>query len=815
MQFTFTSQLQLLKVTDTAISLVNVDDITGDMTFEASYSISQSDAIQNNGLAVDVSIVLQEMQPLSILKNTNIMNPDGRTLIHNIVNQANDAATANNERSRLTLSTHRSDVTAKINNTIVPAFAAHVSPSRIIDFKKTRLVTRPVGELRQENVKKPLLQFITSPNPDVDLNTRSLMFNMITKEGKDPSEITGLTHRSMSARNTFGGLSRKIRRQEHATFPLGALLNSYVHLKQTNVEKKVTTDSLSDVTLVSVASVVGDDVINVPVTLFLQSDKLDAKGTHHNNVIVKFELINVSNGQVIDRVTKPLDINQHKQIYYAPTKHPMLQVAHSDISSNVRLEIQQIDEKATSIRLYKKLINKAAVSLGTYEFAGQYNLTSKERSLLLNVHKPLQNTVIYRAIAIGQHNEESSEFVNVVINPAHYVPNRAVSVTATPIDTGIAIDVRSLPPDISAVQVIRQTPTINDYNFTLIDVAQLVDDTVRHSDRIMVEDTKVTDGWIYHYAVRLIRVNGTYDVAGSAIIEYVRPKNNKIVVEVTNLQVSHEADGPSVSFAIDSVINDSNLDTIRSLLQKRGLESYFTNDIANEREKLGDIIGHSVERINLTTGAHENFGVLSDNVFHDDSTRINYSVMPLQYGNSYRYVITPLIRAPETVFNDFIKTKVDALTHKTYTFKPAKFLHPLVLNTGTLVTEEGLKTRFAKNVMSYGNVGASVTTDVSFDLQPARVTDATAARFDNNTVLLTWKIDGPLDNVDHFVIMKDVHGVRTAIGKAHSQFEFGSYSYVHHLSPQDVGAFSYVIIPVSNDYHIGTEVQTNIIVYEA
>ena len=89
------------------------------------------------------------------------------------------------------------------------------------------------------------------------------------------------------------------------------------------------------------------------------------------------------------------------------------------------------------------------------------------------------------------------------------------------------------------------------------------------------------------------------------------------------------------------------------------------------------------------------------------------------------------------------------------------------------------------------------------------VVDAAAYRFNNELALLSWRVQGAIEQFDHFIIMKEVNGVRTIIGKSHSEFQYGNCQFFHVLTPNDVGELTYVISPVLNDYTPGDSVKTN------
>jgi len=187
----------------------------------------------------------------------------------------------------------------------------------------------------------------------------------------------------------------------------------------------------------------------------------------------------------------------------------------------------------------------------------------------------------------------------------------------------------------------------------------------------------------------------------------------------------------------------------------------------------------------------------------------------LQYGHIYRYEIYPCLRAPETLFDQFTKTSTDATTNKPYTWSPAKFLHPLALNQGVIVSATGAAQRYAKDPMAFGVVGSITTVEASFDNDTAKIVNQTATPFNRALNIITWQVQGDITQVDHFLLLKTVNGVRTMLGKAHSEFPYGACQYFHPVTHSDNGPISYVIIPVMNDYQVGPATTTNTVIVDA
>jgi hypothetical protein len=314
--------------------------------------------------------------------------------------------------------------------------------------------------------------------------------------------------------------------------------------------------------------------------------------------------------------------------------------------------------------------------------------------------------------------------------------------------------------------------------------------------------------------VRLIYVDGATADFGDATIEFIKPSPGEVDTRIENLNVSHDQ-SPNVTFTVTTLVVDTALDAVKKMLELQGAQAYFAGDIANQREQLKKLIAHQVHRMDLTTGHVDNFGILTGPDFNDNALRKNQAVSPLVYGHKYRYIVYPLLRRPETLFDSFRKDAVDAVTKKPYAFSPAKFLHPFTLSRGVIVSSRGIALRQAKEPMAHGIIGSIASVEVSFDQDTAQVVDATASNFDRYLNVVTWRVLGNPFQVDHFLVMKQVHGIRTMLGKTHSEFVNGSCQFVHQISKHDVGAMQYIITPVYNDYRLGTQAITNTLIVEA
>jgi len=733
-----------------------------------------------------------------------------------------NARAAHKENENFVVADKMSDITTKVSNENAMLFAKKRASILAIKNKKTKLVPRSIAALKQANTTRPVLQLLTHPSftdgeqyesvisASIAFDAKRAMSDMINRQGIDPSNITKLTHRSISARNTLQGM---LRPERSPTLPFSAtsrLLNFHVFNENTT-PPPTSTSRLSDNAIVAVDEVVSTDEVEVLTKIIIPASKRFLRNQSALGVIVEFKLIDSYTKLTIDSIRKKLNLAQHEKLFYTPKEPPIVNVAVSEISSKANLEIYQTDPGATSVQVYQKMISRVVTDVEDYVLIGTYPLLFKQ-TLFVPVDKPLMSTALYRVVATGDRGSQGFEFTNVVIKPQIFMPMKTVSLSVSMTDIGTNIDVRSIPIDAVAIGVMKRNVTFHDVDYVVIDKIITITDDVRTSDHFSVQDLDVIDGCVYEYVAKLIYSSGLSEIAGHTYVEYVSDKPGRVDLKITDLSVSHNEDEPNVTFTIVTNVIDDDLDVIKMLLEKQGVYDLFKDEITNEREFLKGLIAHNVDRVDLTTGARETFGVVTQDIFDDQNMRRNSSVSPLKYGHKYRYDVSTLIRYPETLFDSFFKEKIDSVTKKSYVFKPSKFFHPLALLKGILLTQEGLKTMYSKDALSHGIIGTVAEVEVSFDVEPARVIDPAAAQFDHENVVVTWSLRGLIDQVDHFLIMKDVNGVRTVVGKAHSEFESNNCQFLHKFNEQDEGELKYVITPIFNDYSVGVSIVTNSVV---
>lgn len=823
MHFRNINTAKILDVQDNFAHLADVSP-TGDLTFEFTYSVSQRETVGRGALKVSIKLLSRQLVKNTILGETHRGHVDTRAVVKNARTMMLSAkARLLAQQTTYEVAHKNSDITKKINNEIVPQLRAQTPLKLIPQLTKPRLQLVPASVGKQRNDPTPILHRVAYshgvPNLELALTAsagerpQALMHRMITQFGQDPTHIFDLAPRAVSAQSTHGGLSNPVKAHERVTDAAVRLLNHHLFPPVAEVPPR-TTVTVADTELVHVLEPVTDDTATITESITIPVSKLRVDGAPLTQLLAHFELIDGRTNLPVDRVTKTLDIAKHVSIYHTPKIPPTVKAAASEVSSRTNLEIKQIDPGATEVEVYKKAFWVSTPGQDDYALIGTYQLTSRDQSLLIQVDKPRHAPVIYRVIPRGKQSVQSYEFTNITVKPDRYTPVRAVSLTAQQIDIGIQLEVRQIPTNVVAVQFLRWNLTTFESDYTTVgDDVGFIDDSVREADLLTTIDSTVKWDNIYAYQARLIYEDGHTSDFGNVTIEFIKPSPGEVDTRIENLLVDHD-NTPNVSFTIETNIIDSDVDAIKKMLENQDMTSYFTGDIANQREQLKKLIAHQVHRIDLNTGHVDNFGILTDPQFDDSALRKNQAIGPLVHGHKYRYVVYPLLRSPETLFDSFKKEAVDPVTKKPYSYYPAKFRHPFTLKRGVIVSSNGILLRQAKDPMAHGVIGSMVSVDVSFDSDVAQITDVSAVNFDRYLNVITWKIQGEVHQIDHFIIMKQVHGIRSLLGKAHSEFTNNSCQYVHHISKHDVGALQYVIVPVFNDYRLGAEVVTNTLVVE-
>ena len=819
MYFKVERQKNLLKVDDSFASLTGIED-DGTLVFEMRYTVKQDEVIKKKTLSVNVDVFSRTVRRKTITEAVKVGSTDTKQLVKNILLDVSTAKATSKAQSSYSMATKKSDITAVISNAAIGTLQSSKPLSDSPMMFKSVLKLIPAGTLKQEDEKKPILQAVSTStienihehvSSSLEQDNKRLMQDMILRSGVDPSSIAVPDHRVISANRSMLGTVIPSTIPVISTSAIQKLKDSHV-LDTKFIDRVQETIDIDDQSMqhVVVQQLMND--VEIPVVVKFKPLKIKPTSSETTDVFVRFELIDSTTGLSADSIMLKLDVAKHVRVFNTPLTPPKISVSKAELMSRANLEIVQLDKSSDSVNVYKKNVYTSVTDIDEYNLIGNFPVKMSDKSLLIPVDVPMHNAIIYRVIPVRK-GIESFEFTNAVIKPTRFSEIKSISLSSGIDASGITIEARRLPTSAISIQLLRKNHTTFESSWTTINNPVLIDKAMRMSDVYTFNDDTVKSSNVYEYSTRIYYRSGTVRQMGTEIIEYVRPNPGKVEIKTDNLVVTHDED-PNVSFDVTLKLSDTDISTLKKLLEVAGIKEYFNSDISTQREQLNGVLAYSVQRIDLSTGQRDDYRIITSTRFSDNDARKINGIDKLKTGRSYRYIISAFLRSPETMFDDYRKTVTDSITKKTYTYNPAKFLHPIALTRGVLVSAQGLRTRYAKSPLAHGELGTFAQVDVSFDKQPSLIVDASASRFDNDTNIVSWRMHGQTSLVDHFLISREVHGVKTIIGKAHSSFSTGNCQYLHQLGVDDAGEIKYVITPVMNDYVIGSSVTTNSLIVE-
>lgn len=793
--------------------------------FNFRYRIPIYDVFKHNVFNVRVRVLTRVLTLRELVSRIR-----GRVLTRQLINRVLwQMIYARNLRSRqtqYTVSTRLSDIGAYVNNETLGDLRRGTRPENIASYRRKKLLTKQVSDFQERGENKALLggyawrdvnnaNQVTKDDFTSQFFSRALMHDLIIKRGIDPSYIANMSHRSVTGRQAVGGLVRKTRSLARSTDsesdPQTRLL--YSHIFRTNQQTTVrSTEEISEQqTKIQTYEEEPRTHFEIPVSMWLFSERMRIGNDDNTNLIVKFDLVHNGTGMTIDEVVMPLDIEKHIENYRIPLEPPEMKLARAEDLSKFNIELTARDTKVRKVRLFQKRIHRNSPKINDYIAIGDYELSHWNRTQRIPIIVSVNDYTIYRAVPMGTSDQLSHEFSSIVAKPRRVYPIKAVSLVTRLEEAGIGLELRNIPSDVISVQFLVRDLTIFEKNWRSISSPKAIDGPTRQIDLMLMTDGIVKNQHVYEYTVKLFYKAGDTEYAGHAVVEFIKSESGIVATEISEVEIDQGTSEPNVRFQINTRLLDDNIDMLTGLLKLREIDTYFQGAIENERDLFKKLVAHNIQRINLTTGEREDFGIITDQVFNDVLYRKSNAVKPLDPICQYRYEVYPLLRSPETLFENLNKGMLDAVTKKPYNYNPAKFLHPVTLNRGMLVTPTGRRTLFSKQEMSHGIVGNVSIVEAQFEEDPTSIREVQVTRIDYNTFRLEWQVTGLISHIDHFIIIKDVLGVRTIIGKVHSEFASATAFYLHKLGSDDVGQFKYSIIPVFNNYSVGTEEESELI----
>lgn len=766
-----------------------------DLTFELKYLFDQEVGIKQNITSVTVDVAKDT--PPSV---TNIPKP--KDFVRSVLKHKSLHTQLINAYVKDSLLLSRaSDPTKNVSNENVTYYNRGYVTSQIPQLLKRALV--PV---RVDEVTNPLTPVNAQHDVSVTGETEQQLAEDLLMRGCDPSSAYNINDLGTTLAEAYRGVLKR----SPTVFESAAVKAMYKYKTQPFL-KPILQVSPGDPGLV-----VNEDAI--PDLYTLQRATVDTryvdvkdtlKFTYSANSPDRLVLtlkVKDSAGVTVQQLSRVFYPREYIKYFNVPVKPPVVKLSTRSNKMFATLAIRQVDPAAARVRVYKRVYNHHDVSDEPYVFVSEFDLEVANGWKYIPVEVSLGNTIIYRVVPVNALGAIGADFESVVVKPQNRNATiKRVVVTTKSLTNGVQLDVSKLPSDAVSFQMLREDITLNRGTLTFVKTPVFVE-TADPNRVYTLEDTGVKPNHVYAYHCRIYRRSGSHEQRLVAHYEHIPLVENLVETKITDPTLVLTSTGYDVKFNITTTVVKTNLDQVKELLTKQGLYDVFANDVAEVREQLGKLISHNIKRVDLTTGAVEDFGTVDTDTFSDLSLRNVTGVSELRLGRKYRYIVTALLRAPETLLDTYVKTAIDATTNRLYSYKPFKFLHPVVSKHGNIVTPSSIRKNYSKDPMTFGEIGAYTTAEITLDKEKSIITTAVREKRGSDVDVISWVLQGSSKDVDHFQIITEHGGKKTVVGKATCIPETDNFLYVRRLDQTEVGLdIRYYVCPVYYDFTRGVE----------
>jgi hypothetical protein len=533
---------------------------------------------------------------------------------------------------------------------------------------------------------------------------------------------------------------------------------------------------------------------------------------------VTFDVFQLNKNVVIDRkktrIEFPKLINVYRRNFNAPA-------VRTNFSYNApggafgTVSAKQAD-KSDGIEVYKKSLYSNG-NFTNFSLIEEANVTPNNY-INYNYNLPSNRIDIFRFVSFNSVEKTRSESYSSAVLGKTTIDTSALIIVDDPITKGtVKLTLLNPPPDAVQYKIVRkfQNQSVAIKAYTDVSTTQ------------ECYDTGLSEGKVYTYFVLYKMSNG--QIFNSVVQDhlFIESQENSDVTatisdaEYSNVKVDIENTEPTIRFIITANLVKSKASQLLEELNLAGFAQQFNDELTKINDLVNDVIRLSVVRINHKTGARETFKQLQSNSanltagqfqFEDSyQTRKKFNISALDPFVKYTYEIRAKIINPITLLRDYVKTETVTVGtgQKTFSYKPYKWKQPSIKITGATPEKDGNGDPLVdeEEQSTYAGVVARYDTSSVF-LGLTGIEDLLLERVDIRTVKISWTLQGSKSYYDHFVIVKELNGVRKILGVCHSD------PFIDKITVADSGTLIYYITPVLNDYTIGETLKTNSILIQ-
>lgn len=794
------SSYQIVTLSDDFLTLKKVDG--EELTFELKYKFDQEVAIKKSITSVKVEVAKENPPAISAVPSLPSL-PSMPGFLRSILQfKTLHSQLISKHVVESVLTSIFSDPTKSISNEVVPLFNRGYVSNQIPQLKKKSLV--PV---RVSDATSALTPIHVQHDLAIKNETQQQVAEELLLLGRDPSSAYEVNDLGLSLAEAHRGIMQKSpsvfgSAAEKALYKYKTLPHLKPILQTHPGEQGVIfddDDAAADMYTLQRETVDSRYVVVKDTLKFTMNAKSPDK------LILRLSVRDAS-GVTLQQLSRVFYPREYVKYYSIPVQPPIVKLSARSDKAYATLAVKQVDPAAFRVRVYKRVYDHHDVSDEPFIFVSEFDLLPSQGWKYVPVEVSLGNTTIYRVVPTNELGAIGADFTSVVLKPKLMNPTiKRVVVTTKSQSKGVLLEISKLPSDAVSFQMMREDVTLDRGTLEFIETPILVETPDPNRVYTLLDDS-VKRNHVYAYHCRIYRKNGSHEQRLTAHYEHVPQVENIVETKLTDPTLTLSSSGFDVRFTIGTTVVKSKVDQIKLLLEKQGLYSVFANDVADVRDQLGKLISHNVKRVDLTTGAVEDFGTVDADVFSDLELRKVTGVSELRTGRKYRYIVTPLLRAPETLLESYVKSATDEGTNRLYSYKPFKFLHPVVAQYGNIVTPSSIRKNYSKDPMTFGEIGAYVTTEVALDKEKSIITTAVKEKKGSDVDVLTWVLQGTSKDVDHFQIITEYGNKKTIVGKSTCVPETENFVYVRRLDETEVGLnIRYYVCPVYHDFTRGSE----------
>lgn len=726
------------------------------------------------------------------------------------------------------LASIKSDITARLPNNQLPSLDINNVIKNKLPLKTiTQLTTKSVATLNEQNQVNPVMSVnLNKPNAVDNNSTNQTTVNNQVKrqmtqilfEGRiDPASLTiGKTNNISHSSKTYSGTvpsapytqKSTIKNDIRALNIVSAQLSSATKSKITSQLQLSPQTTMTIVEKIPVNLLTISEIINIPV---------GALGKRDFNLI--FELNNGA-GQLIQTEKRfvPHGSNISNLL---PTKEPTVKSVPINVPGRAVFEITQEDSNSKGIFVYRREINpNNQISKASYKLIGKIPLLKGSKAFYEDKIKTINNA-IYRFVPYVADEIPGSIFSSVavrfyrsgLIKKENFFRRQNSGILFYKIaDTYIEISLSQYSVNAIQAKVYKKNLTNHQKDYELVGTSTLR----KNSDvPLSFKDYAVKNNYIYEYKAVLIYPDGSEQTApNSIVVRYSPIMQNIAITKVSDINITTYEGLQDVTFNIQYSLSEKDFELIKKLFKEQNLVSEYQSNIISNKDKLKTLLAYKIVRFNLSTGDIEDFGVITSTDFSDRQFGLSRSVKNLDSTSEYIYKVITYIRNPETLMPKLTRTVAGTIEGKpaSYTLVPYKWLQPVTLTEGNVVTDRTLLTNHAKQPLIQGNVVDIQDIPINLSKILPVLSNGNATQVQDRSILIEWKVDGDLEKVDHFIIKLEMANMVTIVGTAHNVSSNNTFKFLDLLTDGESGSLTYSIVPMYYDYTQGAPLKTNTIV---